>query len=767
MTSVFISHSSVDDVVAARVRDLLARAGFASIFLDFDPDSGIAAARRWEEELRSEIRKADVVVFLATKASVNSKWCHAELVLAREFGRTILPVLLEPNARSAIVADVQEVRAVPANGHVLEQRLVDALRKLTLDPRFALPWDSSKSPYPGLHPFDEDRAGVFYGRDAEIARALQRLTGPRGDTSERFVVVVGASGSGKSSLVRAGVLPRLRRSEGTWVVVEPVVPGLKALDQLADALARASGGAVSGDRCRERVAAGDLPALVRELWERGDGGSLRGGVVITIDQAEKLALEPGTHRVELLDGLTAALDAYPPLHVVATLREEYLTRVIAGTRLGGQPMTTIPLEPLSPERLADVIVKPAERAGLRFGPGLVGRMVAATTAGVPSGGDPLPLLAFTLQRLFDSRGERAMITADDYDRVGGVAGALRAEADAVYERLAQTRGADAVVGTLLELVHSEPDDPLPAARTVERDRFDTDEWDVVQAFVEARLLTAGGAGPSVTVAHEALLRDWPVLSSAIAKDRDRLVARTRLERAAKEWDAGGRKAADLLSPERLKVARRVAADDSAWASDDVLVAFLAASRRHVRRSRATTFAVAAAIVLAVATVVGGAWLAYDYVREQRRIADARGEQVRVGTVSIDRREVTYRRYRLCVSEGRCARLLSTAGVPPFDAAPAADPVLYLNAPTADRFCAWIGMRLPSRRELLAATEQIEHLLDPDASGSTLIGGQEWTSTAALKNQRWTVYRNPKTHEAHALTADATQPELYGFRCATR
>ena len=214
MASIFISHSSADDVAAVRVRDWLVRAGFASIFLDFDPDSGIAAARKWEEELRSELRKADVVVFLATEASVNSKWCHAELVLAREFGRTILPVLLEPNARSALVADVQEVRWVPANGHVAEQRLVDALRKLTLDPRFALPWNGSKSPYPGLHPFEEDRAGVFYGRDPEIARVLQRLTGPRGDTSERFVVVVGASGSGKSSLVRAGVLPRLPAVRG-------------------------------------------------------------------------------------------------------------------------------------------------------------------------------------------------------------------------------------------------------------------------------------------------------------------------------------------------------------------------------------------------------------------------------------------------------------------------------------------------------------------------------------------------------------------------
>ena len=525
-------------------------------------------------------------------------------MLAREFGRTILPVLLEPNARSALVADVQEVRWVPANGHVAEQRLVDALRKLTLDPRFALPWNGSKSPYPGLHPFEEDRAGVFYGRDPEIARVLQRLTGPRGDTSERFVVVVGASGSGKSSLGarrRAPAAAGGQRGRGSSSR-QSSPARRRSTDSRTLSLVRAA-----APSPRAAAASGSRPASFRRSsassWERGDGGGLRGGVVITIDQAEKLALDPGTQRVELLDGLVAALDASPSLHVVATLREEYLTRVTAGTLLGGRPMTTIPLEPLSSERLLPTSSSslPSERGSVSS-PASSHKWSRRRPRASPPAATRCRSLPFTLERLFDSRGERSTITVDDYRRVGGVAGALRAEADAVYERLAQTRGADAVVGTLLELgALGGGRSDSPAARTVARERFDADESGrragVRRGAAPDGRRRGAECRPSRTKPSCAT---GPCSAPRSRSDRDRLVARTRLERAAKEWNAGGRKVADLLAPERLKVARRVAADDPAWASDDVLVSFLAASRRHVRRSRATTFAVAAAIVLAAA-----------------------------------------------------------------------------------------------------------------------------------------------------------------------
>src|SRR6185436_1533587 len=116
------------------------------------------------------------------------------------------------------------------------------------------------------------------------------------------------------------------------------------------------------------------------------------------------------------------------------------------------------------------------RAGIDFEPGLVQRMVTETSSGVPSGGDPLPLLAFTLERLFVQRTSTTRITAADYDAVGGVAGALRTEADEVVERLTRRGRGPVIVDTLLELVHTDVEEAQPTGRTARRSDFDESEW---------------------------------------------------------------------------------------------------------------------------------------------------------------------------------------------------------------------------------------------------------------------------------------------------
>ena len=138
---------------------------------------------------------------------------------------------------------------------------------------------------------------------------------------------------------------------------------------------------------------------------------------------------------------------------------------------------------LGSERLAEVIERPAQRAGLTFEPGLVLRMIEEIAGGSSSGGDPLPLLAFLLRRLYDDRSDPTMVTWQDYKRVGGVTGALKATADGVYEQLTLRGKRDLVVPTLLELAHAEPDHE-PSSRAVPRSRFGPEEWEVIEAFVE-------------------------------------------------------------------------------------------------------------------------------------------------------------------------------------------------------------------------------------------------------------------------------------------
>lgn len=773
LASIFISHSSADNETADRLRRFLLSDGFQSVFLDFDPEAGIPPGRDWEAELYSELRKADVVIFLSTQAAVSSKWCHAELVLARALGRVVVPVLLEPGAAHPLVRDTQWISDPSGDGRVFP-RVAEAVRQITsrVDPG----WDVTRSPYPGLHPFDETRAGVFFGRDAEIEELLNRVTWPHAEGAERLVLVVGSSGSGKSSLVRAGVLPRVRLLEGPWVVIPTFAPRDVAFEQLAASLLKAfdefGEGTESVEALALRLRNGALPALIRELCRAADisdGG--RGGVVATIDQAEQLTTDSAHERTAFLDAIAAAVDASAPIRVIATLREEYLSRVVAGTAFAGRASSTLPIGRLSPERLGEVIEKPADRAGIAFEPGLVQRIVEDTRSGAPSGGDPLPLLAFTLEQVFEKRVERTRITSEDYDRVGGVTGALRAEADRVYRRLAERGRGDVIVPALLELVNAEADEPDPTGRNARREQFDAVEWEVIQAFVDARLLTTEGEGPTVAVAHEALLRDWPVLESEIRRSRDKLIARSRLDRDAREWNVAGRRQTDLLSGPRLKTARRALASEPAATVDSVVRDFVQASQRQARRSRALVALVAAAGVLTAVAIAASAWYTVDWLRERARKADARAAFVRVGeratAFSVDEHEVTYEQYRLCVLEGRCAPPPKSNVGPDFDRAPATDPVVYLGAPEADAFCRWIGRRVPTLDELQRAARvgSVRHLLDgltAPGDPNTLIGGREWTSSP----NRAILGRDPQTGETYTDFVDPSRAELdLGFRCA--
>lgn len=238
MASLFISHSSSDRDAAQRLAERLRAEGFAALFLDFDPEQGIPAGRNWESELYAQLRKTDAVIFLASAASVASRWCFAEVSLARSLGKPIFPLRLEGDARLELLDDAQWIEL--AEGERAYDRLWAGLRQAGFDPTDSFAWDPTRRPYPGLEPFSPQDAAVFFGRDHEIERLLE-LVQPilqRG-FGGRLVAIFGPSGSGKSSLVRAGLLPRLEKLKERWVVVPPVLPGQQPTRNLARSLAQA------------------------------------------------------------------------------------------------------------------------------------------------------------------------------------------------------------------------------------------------------------------------------------------------------------------------------------------------------------------------------------------------------------------------------------------------------------------------------------------------------------------------------------------------
>ncbi|MFD7657425.1 TIR domain-containing protein [Actinosynnema sp. NPDC059797] len=536
MARVFISHATADLEVAREVRDWLAADGHDP-FLAAHLGGGIAVGEDWKQRLYAELRRSDAVLCVVTGAFVASNWCAAEVGIADLLGCRLLPLRVEAGVVHPLMEHLQYAEFAAAG---VRERLDRALRQVEAGGRTR--WRDGENPFPGLEPFTSALSGLFFGRDEE-RRELAGLL--RADARGGLLAVVGPSGSGKSSLLRAGLLPSLEL-EHDWLVVPPWLPGEDPRRELAVVLAaRAArqGLAWSVDEVRGRLDAEDgLRRVAEELVATRAGG---GRLLVAVDQAEELFTRvPEGEREAVAALLREALEG--PVRVVATLRSEFLDDLRALPALAGVSVGAYVLAPLDREVLREVITGPARVAGLGVDPKLVGRLVADTGSG-----EALPLLAFTLRRLASgcSRGDE--LSADRYRVIGGVHGALARHADATLERAVARSGlsSDEVLSGLVRLVGPghrgrRPVDVagLPGPLRV-----------ALEVFVDRRLLTASGDG-WVGVAHEALFTAWEPLERAVAERSRALQAAWSAERAAAEWEAEGRSAAYLWEADRVEVA---------------------------------------------------------------------------------------------------------------------------------------------------------------------------------------------------------------------
>ncbi len=225
MGILFISHSSKNNERAIRVRDWLREQGWRDTFLDLDPEHGLAPGQRWQEELKKAGERCSAVIVLVSPEWVASRWCVTEFQLATMLDKVVIPVLIAPTRFADLppeltahfqMADMSrpEVEADGLN------RLRIGLTRAALHPGH-FPWpppgEPNRPPYRGLHTLEEPDAAIFFGRDALIAKGLEALRRMRDGAPERMLVVLGASGAGKSSFLRAGLLARLQRDEESFL----------------------------------------------------------------------------------------------------------------------------------------------------------------------------------------------------------------------------------------------------------------------------------------------------------------------------------------------------------------------------------------------------------------------------------------------------------------------------------------------------------------------------------------------------------------------
>ena len=242
MSNLFISHSSRDNQAAKALQARLADQGHRSVFLDLDPDAGIQAGVSWERTLYTKLRACRAVVALCSASYLKSQWCFAEIALARMEGKDIFALQIDPFDDTiqmpSILTEHQfiDLRSDPEDGY---RRLWNGFKVKGIVPAEQRDWRPEDPPYPGLRAFTADHAPIFFGRETEILEGTELLNQIVRQGHPRLAMVMGSSGSGKSSLVRAGIVPQLKRDAKRWTVVPTFRPGATPLREVSVALSDA------------------------------------------------------------------------------------------------------------------------------------------------------------------------------------------------------------------------------------------------------------------------------------------------------------------------------------------------------------------------------------------------------------------------------------------------------------------------------------------------------------------------------------------------
>jgi WD40 repeat protein len=650
VAQIFISHSSLDPDQASRLLDWLHANGFNETFLDFDKHAGLAAGSDWERALYREMAEAEVVLLVLTSNWFESKWCFAEFTQARALGKAIFPLIESPVGETVVSADIQTLDLVKNREDALS-RLLKALNEIVLNSRGGFDWDQTRPPYPGLLALDQPDAAIYFGRDNDIRRLIERLSARRVQGGAKLVAVLGASGSGKSSLIRAGLLPRLKRDKANWIALPPFRPQVHPLDELAQSVAIALGAAAPNQVASSQIAAGQVapgqvasgqvpsrpgadwrhwrdafaaPDLVRTL--SGLAGDLRAAcgqneaqILISIDQAEELfGTADKDEAAKFFELLNAMQDSSLPFLVVLAMRSDYLGELQKAPGLTAA-FEEFSLKPMPLDRVRDIIEGPARVAGLTVDEDLV---VAAMNDAATD--DALPLLAFALRELYDRFGQTKKLTLEAYRALGDPAAqlsplenAVRSKADEVLATAkASPEDLDALRDAFVPaMVRVNPEGEY-VRRSARLETLPPKARPLLESLARARLLSIedDGGASIVEVTHEALLRKWPLLRGWLDQEREFLIGIDQLENYLHDWQRApaAEKTDALLTGLQLTRARAWLASKPSQLSEDqrnfiqASIARQDAEIAHRERSRLRVLQASMAASLILLIVAAGA-----------------------------------------------------------------------------------------------------------------------------------------------------------------
>ncbi len=517
-----------------------------------------------QEHLREVIRRALAVILVASPHTRRSRLVRQELYIAEMYQRPVYLFWMQGNQLVEVMpASRSGLPFFDARGEYHAQTLQNLLQAISkqvspsssqdlFSEQLTPPPEAPRNPYKGLQAFRTEDAQDFFGRDDLIKTLLEKvqqlLTIDQQDkAASRLLTVLGPSGSGKSSVVMAGLIPQLKQGalsgSQNWIYLDPMVPGKHPIEALALTLAL-----LFPERSPLKIMHEDLEDdsarglhLLLATYVKRPGVS----VLLVIDQFEELFTQTATEdeRRQFLElVLTAITEPDGPLMVVVTLRADFYDQPLRYPELGqiieNHHVTAYSLET---RNLRAVIEQPAQLSDvqLTFEEDLIGDLLFDVQGQVGT----LPLLQFTLDQLFQHRQER-LLTRQAYHQIGGVKGALAQHAERTYESLptpTHQRLARALFLRLINLGTVEQDATkrrVPFSELVFIDPEETARLtEVRNDFTRARLLTAStvGGAPTIEVSHEALIRAWTRLEDWLHEARDDIRLQQAISENAAEW----------------------------------------------------------------------------------------------------------------------------------------------------------------------------------------------------------------------------------------
>jgi formylglycine-generating enzyme required for sulfatase activity/class 3 adenylate cyclase len=513
--------------------------------------------------------------------------------------------------------------------------------------------DRNRSPYRGLRPLEAVDAGIFFGRGGQILEALDRLRGLREAAPPRLLVILGASGAGKSSFLRAGLFPRIARDDGNFLplpIIRPERAAISGETGLLSALEGAFAAArITITRADLRVAiqggAAKLKPLLQALAEKATPVALATetklkppALILSVDQGEELFVaeakdEAHPFLVLLRDLLN---DDVPAVIAVFTIRSDKYERLQLSRELESVHQEVLSLPPIPTGAYAEVIKGPARRLeGTERALAIEDALVDALLTDIEAGDakDALPLLAFTLERLYDDYHAGGHLRLSHYDAIGRVKGSI----EAAVERAFKAADADPAIprdrvarlallrrGLIPWLAGIDPDTGAPRSRVARLSEIPTEARPLLQHLVEQRLLatdvTTDTGEPIVEPAHEALLRQWSLLQGYLIEDAGLLAVLEGVKRASRDWGANDRGAAWLTHvTDRLAAAERLTVrPDLAANLEPTDREYLSACRNAEAIARGRKRRVQAFIYVLLVGMIAGllAWINQGYIKEQ-------------------------------------------------------------------------------------------------------------------------------------------------------